>query len=249
MCYDFHRAAVRPRNKEENFMKKILSLVLALCLMLGCTSALAAGKLVVNQETYTPIELYNDSFYAYIFVEVTNSGDKNVEFGSGILEVLNADGDALESFELYSAYPEVLAPGEVGYISYYRGVDDAKSIEDMPDYLLTVSGKSSKDEAPQRLSATAVVEEVPYWSDTQYQVTITITNESDKTLYDAYVPFAVYDAAGKLLYADYTTLYNVGLPSGSTIEVRQTINDAFLTLWKTAGTIPTTVTAIPYAEK
>lgn len=229
-------------------MKKLLSLVLALCLMLGCTSALAAGKLVVNQETYTPIEMYTDSFYAYIFVEVTNAGDKNVEFGSGILEVLNADGDAVESFDLYTAYPEVLAPGEVGYISYYRGVDDAKSIEDIPDYLLTVSGKSSKDEAALRLPATGVIEEVPYWNDTQYQVTLTITNNTDKTIYDAYVPYAIYDAAGKLLYADYTTLWNVGLPAGSTIEMRQTISDSFLKLWKTNNTIPTTVTTFAYAE-
>ncbi|MBR4080440.1 MAG: FxLYD domain-containing protein [Clostridia bacterium] len=230
-------------------MKKLLSLVLALCLMLGCTSALAAGKLVVNQETYTPIELYSDSYYAYIFVEVTNAGDKNVEFGSGILEVLNADGDAVESFDLYTAYPEVLAPGDVGYISYYRGVDDAKSVEDIPDYLLTVSGKSSKDEAPLRLTATGVVEEVPYWNETQYQVTLTITNDTDKTIYDATVPYAIYDASGKLLYADYTTLWNIGLPAGSTIEMRQTINDAFLKLWKANNTIPTTVTTFAYVEK
>lgn len=229
-------------------MKKLLSLVLALCLMLGCTTALAAGKLVVNQETYTPLEPYKDSFYAYIFVEVTNAGDKNVEFGSGIMEVLNADGDALESFDLYTCHPEVLAPGEVGYIAYSRSVDDITSVEDIPDYMLTVSGKSSKDEAALRLPATAVVEEVPYWSDTQYRVTITITNNTDKTIYDAYVPYALYDAEGKLLYADYTTLYNVGLPAGATIEMRQTVSDSFLKLWKANGTIPTTVSTFAYVD-
>lgn len=229
-------------------MKKILALVMALCLLMGCSTAMAAGKLVVNQETYTPIEMYSDSFYAYIFAEVTNTGDKNVEFGSGIFEVLNADGDAIESFDLYSAYPEVLAPGEVGYVAYYRSVDDAKSLEDIPDYMLTISGKSSKDDAPVHMTATGVVEEVPYWSDTQYQVTVTITNNTDKTIYDAYVTYGIYDANGTLLYADYTTLYNMGVPAGSTVEVRQTIGEAFLKLWKANGTVPATVNAVVFED-
>ena len=91
-------------------MKKIVALLLAACLTLGCASALAAGKLTVNQETYTAVAGY--SFVGYVFAEVENTGDKNIEFGNGLLEILTADGDPMDSTDIYSMYPSILAPGE-----------------------------------------------------------------------------------------------------------------------------------------
>ena len=96
-------------------MKKIVALLLAACLTLGCASALAAGKLTVNQETYTAVAGY--SFVGYVFAEVENTGDKNIEFGNGLLEILTADGDPMDSTDIYNMYPSILAPGEKGYVS------------------------------------------------------------------------------------------------------------------------------------
>lgn len=230
-------------------MKKFTALILTLCLALACTTALAAGKLSVTQETYTPIEYYTNTYAGFIFAEVTNTGDKNVAFASGIFEILNEDGEALESADVWSCYPDVLAPGETGYIFRYDTVDDVKSVEDIPDYTLTVSGKSSTDEAPIRLTASAVVNEVEYWRSTIYQVTVTVTNDTDATVYEPTVVYALYDADGKLLYSDRTSLYNLGIPAGQTVEVVMNVTDSFMSVWADAGVAPTTTQAIAYVEK
>lgn len=229
-------------------MKKLVALVLALCLALTCATALAAGKLTVAQETYTPAELYTDAYAGFIFAEVTNSGDKNVSFAGGIFEILNADGEALESSDMYSCYPSVLAPGETGYVFRYDTVDAAKSVEDIPDYTLTVSGKSSTDEAPVRLTASATVEEVERWSSMVYQVKVTVTNETDATAYDTTVTYGLYDAEGKLLYCDSTDLYRLGIPAGQTVEVVLEVSDSLKAVWDKAGVKPATVQAIAFME-
>ena len=54
-------------------MKKWTALLLTLALALSATSAMAAGKLTVNQETYVAAEGY--SLKSYIFAEVENTGE------------------------------------------------------------------------------------------------------------------------------------------------------------------------------
>ena len=69
-------------------MKRIalFALTLVMVFAVACP-ALAAGKLVVNQEKFYSLEPYDDSFYTYIFAEVTKAGDKPVEFGKGLWEI------------------------------------------------------------------------------------------------------------------------------------------------------------------
>ena len=134
-------------------MKKWTALLLTLALALSATSAMAAGKLTVNQETYVAAEGY--SLKSYIFAEVENTGDKNIAFNDGLLEILNADGDPTNNETIYRMYPEILAPGEKGYITDYTYPSDASTLDDIADYSLVVTGKSTKDEAPVRLEAAA----------------------------------------------------------------------------------------------
>ena len=87
-------------------MKKWTALLLTLALALSATSAMAAGKLTVNQETYVAAEGY--SLKSYIFAEVENTGDKNIAFNDCLLEILNADGDPTDNETIYRMYPEIL---------------------------------------------------------------------------------------------------------------------------------------------
>lgn len=227
-------------------MKKLTSFLLILCLTLSCTAAFAAGKLTVQQETYVPMP-FLDSFAGYVFAEVENTGDKNIEFGSGIYEILNADGDPVESDDVYSCYPEILAPGEFGYVYLYETVDDAEKIEDVSDYTLTLSGKSTKEDVTPRLTAEATYGEVENgWGGTDYAVIITLKNDTDATLYDVAGSYGLYDADGKLLYASAITTYNVGLPAGQTMELKETISSDFVELWDKNGTAPATVKTIGF---
>ncbi len=228
-------------------MKKIVALLLAACLTLGCASALAAGKLTVNQETYTAVAGY--SFVGYVFAEVENTGDKNIEFGNGLLEILTADGDPMDSTDIYSMYPSILAPGEKGYVSTLQYVDTAESIEDISDYTLTITGKSTQEEAVARLDSTAAYGVgVNSWGDEEQMVVVTITNNTQETVYDCQVAFALYDAEGKLLLVDADNTYNVGIPAGQSVEVQFTVDEDLAAVWAEQGVTPATAESVAYQD-
>lgn len=231
--------------KGEKTMKKIAALMLTLCLLTTCSFALAAGKLEVTQETYVYTEPYEGSFQSYCFAELTNTGDKNVEFGSGVLEILNAEGDVTDTDDAYISYPNVIAPGEKAYVRLWSMVSDAEKLEDISDYTLTLTGKTSKENVPVHLTASAVVREGEQWGEKVYTMVATVTNETSETVYQPNVVLAAYDADGKLLYADVTTLYSVGIPAGQTVEVLITVDSSVSDQWTET---PATVEAIVYVE-
>ena len=49
----------------------------------NASPAFAAGKLVVDQEKFYSLEPYDGSFYVYIYAQVSNAGDKAVEYKLG----------------------------------------------------------------------------------------------------------------------------------------------------------------------
>lgn len=229
-------------------MKKGSALVLALVLLLGCNGALAAGKLTVNQETYVPVNQY--SYYGYVFAEVENTGDKPIEYGNGIFEILNADGDPMESDDVYNVYPAILAPGEVGYAFSYESVDAAESLEDISDYTLTLSGKSTKDEPTARLKTTAESGMVDNgWGGEEYQVALYLTNDGSKTLSNVGGAYGLYDANGTLLYAGEISAYRVAIPANQTLIFYDSISDAFIEKWQKEDTMPKTIKAIGFVER
>lgn len=227
-------------------MKKFVSLLLALCLTLCCTAALAAGKLEVTKETYVATESYGMCI-GYLYAEVTNTGDSNVEFSSGIVEILSESGDVTDTDTVYLTYPNILAPGEKGYIINSSYVDSDK-VSDIADHALTVVGKTSKEEPTTRYDATATVESYEQWGNTCYRMVVTVTNNTSETLYDADVVAAVYDADGNLLYAGDYTMYNIGVPAGSSMEVRIDVDSNISAQWLANSVEPASVECCCYEE-
>ena len=185
----------------------------------------------------------------YVFAEVENTGDKNIEFGNGLLEILTADGDPMDSTDIYSMYPSILAPGEKGYVSTLQYVDAAESIEDISDYTLTITGKSTQEEAVARLDSTAAYGVgVNSWGDEEQMVVVTITNNTQETVYDCQVAFALYDAEGKLLLVDADNTYNVGIPAGQSVEVQFTVDEDLAAVWAEQGVTPATAESVAYQD-
>ena len=54
--------------------------------------------------------------WVQIIVEITNDGTKDLYLGSGTCDLEDASGALVKSVSLVSEYPEVLAPGEKGYM-------------------------------------------------------------------------------------------------------------------------------------
>ena len=206
-------------------MKRIALFALTLVMILtAACPALAAGKLVVNQEKFYSIEPYDDSFYVYIYAEVTNSGDKAVEFNNGLWEIYDTNGDTLDSEDWMYCYPDVLEPGEIGYVSAYMSLDDVTSTEDAADYLLTVSGKSAKENPNVILPATVkYVYTKGDWRDT-HQLVATVTNDTNEVVYNFRVVYAVKNAAGELLFVESVQPSYVGILPGTSVEVTRDVS-------------------------
>ncbi len=228
-------------------MKRFVSLLMALCLTLCCSAALAAGKLEVTQETYVAVESYG-SCTGYLYAEITNTGNSNAEFDSGVLEVLSENGDVTDTSAIYSAYPNVLAPGEKAYLVERIYAEDGVQLSEIADHSLSVLGKTSKDEAAAHLDASAVVEAYEGWDGTDYRIILTVTNSTDKTVYDALLVVGVYDQDGTLLYADDDVIYRVGIPAGGTLEYRLDVNTDIVACWKANSIQPISAEVICYVE-
>lgn len=220
--------------------------VFALVLCLVCCTSLAAGKMTVQQENFHAVDIY--SIYGYAFAKVENTGDKPVEFSSGLLEMYDANGEPLKSTDFVMCYPKVLNPGETGFITVDDSVDSAASAADIADYALTVTGKSSSGDTVTRFPATAsYLKDVPVYKYASYDViTAEITNNTEETVYDVEVVLSLLDADGNVLYVQGNSFYSTGINPGSTITYRVTIDDCWKETWSREGFTPDHAEAIAY---
>lgn len=229
-------------------MKKFLSIALLAVLLITVmpVGAFAAGKLEVTQENFFVTEL--GSIYGYCFARIENTGDKRAEYSAGLFEIYDANGDTLTSESYMSVLGDYLEPGEYGYVSVYESIDNASTINDVDDYMLTVTGKSSSGTVTQRFACES--EWLPdyqvnnYW--TSDLMTATFTNTTDETIYDVDFALALLDDDGNILDIEYTTTYDIGVAPGSSITVREEVSSYMMEAIEREGFTPTHVDAFAY---
>ena len=230
--------------------KRIAWFLSVLMLVSVCAGAAqAAGKATVTQEAFY-VRPYIDYHAGEIYAEITNTGDKPVIFNGGLIELYNEDGDAIESDNLYRCYPEVLAPGEVGYLYNTTSVQEAVEPDYIDDYALTVTGKSENEKMTVRLVSEGSFGEYQrskYYS--EYAMFANVINDTDEILRGVRVVYALYDGEDKLLYADSTELYSLGIPPNQMVEVRMSVDSRMLEAWEKEDVKPERIVTIAYVEK
>jgi len=227
-------------------MKKLLTLTISL-LVVFSVPALAAGKITVTQESFY-VRPYWSNFASEIYAELTNTGDKPVKFNGGMIELFNEDGDSIESSNIYSCYPPILGPGEVGYIFDTTSVKEAEEKSYIDDYVLTVTSKGENKETIKYLPSDGTYLEEDRNFFKELRISATIQNDTDSTLEKVTVAIALYDADDKLIYADYVSPYSIGVPSGQSIVFYTRVDNRIYELWETEGISPARVVTIAYSE-
>ena len=228
-------------------MKKILILMLVLSIILCSVPAFAAGKLSVEQENFYVIQSY--SVYGYAYAKLVNVGDKPIKVNTGLLEIFNADGDALTSTDYYSDYAEYLQPGEYTYICLYDEIEDVEP-SSVDDYMLTVTGKANSDYVTYRFPCTTSYEpDVQKGYSTYNYMYATFTNDTDEPVYGIEIVLALLDAEGNILYMDDAGMYNdKAVMPGSSITVRADVSSSFIEYFEKNGLTPASVDAIAYVD-
>lgn len=152
-------------------MKKIIAIILlAVALLTACGRA---SNVYVNQKTYntpkpstntsstisTPkietekceyeIEHYivKQTSYKSLFVifGIRNTGNTNIDIGGGQVDIVSKDGNLIDSLGYPHEFPEIVPPGERGWLVFYNpyGADyDVNEMDVEPHLRITKASKS-----------------------------------------------------------------------------------------------------------
>lgn len=231
-------------------MKKMLTIITTFLLAISFVmTASAAGKVSVTQENYATVDNWGTT--SYVFARIENIGDKPVEYSAGLFEIFDKNGDTLASSSYLNVYGEVLQPGEYAYVKAGESIDDSHSSGDVDDYMLTVTAKNGSDRKMERYTCqTQWLPDFPvnkYWTENYMEATF--TNTTGKTLFGVSIALALLDEAGNILYvADKDFYSGVGIPSGSSVIVREEVSRVLLDYYETKGIFPASVDAYAYVE-
>lgn len=230
-------------------MKKVLAVILSLVLLLTVSTSLAAGKINVEKENFFALNAYSD--YAYVFAKIKNVGNKPIKVNAGILEVFDAEGENITSSDSLRSYAENLEPDEYTYVYMSAKLEDGQ-LEKVDDYLLTVTGKSDSDKTTKRLT----VQDLDFkrnvsvnkYSTNDYAY-FTVVNDTDETIWDIYVVYALLDEDDNILFVESDNLgSSKGLAAGSSIQFREDINSKFMEYYDAHGLVPSKIDVIAYVD-
>lgn len=218
-------------------------LVLALALALPAS---AAGRLQIVREDLHQLPYYDKTVTCHYFAELTNSGDKPVEFTRGLLELYDADGNSIDSSEITSCYPKVLQPGENAFIGLYRNIDTSQYT--VADKMLSMMQQGKLTQNVVRLESKAREEKVDDGYSVRDYLVSEIKNSTEKPVGNFEAAFIVRGAENSILYIAYYSWrsYDMGIMPGSSVEVRIQVDGNFVNFWTANGLAPSSVETLVY---
>lgn len=228
--------------------KKMLALTAALILLAGLTGAAAAqGDLTVVQEKFLVLP-YETYYEGSVYAEVKNTGDMPVQFSGGLFELFDAAGNSIGSQELlyYDCNPEVLQPGETGYVYATIAVEEAREESDIADYSLTLLDTGNITTSVVRYPATAHFQDGTTEFPSRRYAAAIVENQTDEILRDFYAGFALKDAQGKLLYVTSGTWASSGILGQSAMEIRLRLDENIVDYWNSEGIVPVSAETIVF---
>lgn len=228
-------------------MKKIICFFLSFILMFLSISAFAAGKLSTTKENFWVINGWTT--YAYAYARIENIGNKPINVNAGVLEVYDADGNVITSTDYMSTYAKTLQPNEYTYIKLSKDINIAEDVGKPDDYMLTITGKTDDSSWTKRLPVETKLSlnETNGWWTYDYMY-VTITNNTDETIYNISTVVVLLDDNNNILYLDDDTMYSYGLLPGNSVVLKKQISSTFMDYFKAHNITPTKVDAIAYID-
>lgn len=181
-----------------------------------------------------------DYYLAYCFAQVHNNASTVICLDQGTFDLQSGE-TLLSTSEVSQIWPYFLSPGEDGYlfdiVSFEPDengnpvIPSITGISYNVTYLPVDNAYASYD-----LSA---VSEIAQDVSGDVSVVCRLTNSTDMDAYNPTVALGLYTDDGTMVYADGTTLQDVGIPAGGTVLVRFDVDDVFVKQWQSYGAMPT----------
>ena len=225
-------------------MKRFIGLLVALVLLCGVLPAYAAGGISTTEETWY-VTSHSDDWRVYFYATVKNDSDRAETVNDLLFQIQDQAGATIESTTKYKLYPEVLQPGESGWLVVSQDVKDIADKAEIDHYTLTLTSKGEDDEAADMLDASAEYLKKDE-DDNENMLRAAVTNTGDKDAFEITVAMAARDAEGKLLYVARTATKDIGLAAGNALLVRAEMDSDIVDALKDAGTEVASVDAVAY---
>lgn len=160
---------------------------------------------VAYEVTYSNARTWTDSIgstWVQTIVEIENTGTENLYLGSGAYDLEDAEGTLIAAQTSVSAFPDVIAPGEKGYLYEETTLDNYDQ-----EGTLTVKPRPDVKEATVDLIRYDVTD-VSVSDDTYLGVNVLgrVENNTDETGSLVYVTAFFYDANNTMIGSAFTIL-------------------------------------------
>lgn len=227
-------------------MKRIIALIVTVILSCSAVPALAAGNIQATEDTASYVLSHSDGYRVYYYAVVTNNGDKRASINDLLFEIRDRDDVTFESTSKYSLYPEILEPGQSGWLAVTKDVKDVDDKGSIDHFNLTITSKAADDDEEVR-TLTASAEYVEKDEDDNEDVLrATVTNSDDENAFKVTVAMAARDAEGKLLYVVGDGTRDIGLAAGNTLLMRSIMRSDIMDAIEDAGAEVAAVEAMAY---
>lgn len=204
-------------------MKRIIALIITLILSCSAVSALAAGNIQPTDDVASYVLSHSDGYRVYYYAVVTNNGDARASINDLLFEIRDRSDATFESTSKYTLYPEILEPGQSGWLVITRDVKDIDEKGMIDHFNLTITTKAADDDEEVR-PLTATAEYVAKDEDDNEDVLrATVTNDGDENAFRITVAMAARDGEGKLLYITGDGTKDIGLAAGNALLTRSLI--------------------------
>ena len=220
-------------------MKKMLA-ALALALV-APACALGDSEGVIVQSSCNIVQS-GDYYLAYCFAQVHNNASTVICLDQGTFDLQSGE-TLLSTSEVSQLWPYFLSPGEDGYLFDIVSFEPDESGAPVIPSITGISYNLTYlpiDSAYANFDLEAVSEIVQDASG-DVSVICRLTNSTDMEAYSPTVAIGLYTESGSMIYADGTTLQDVGIPAGGTVLVRFDVDSAFIKQWQSYGAAPAQV--------
>ncbi len=229
-------------------LKRFLTLLAAL--MLLATVALAEGPAItLEEEKLLVVPSYGDQWVAYYVARIKNTGTVAIQLKDGVFQLKDKEGNELISKDWVNVFPAALKPGEEAFVCQQEYLDSGISNETVASHVFDIKASTDVYKTVTLLPATAEIvlpKNPDYESRTVYA---TITNNTDRDLYDVTLVFVIKDTEGKLLYVDEVTAYSAGVVAGGELKIRTDLSSSLDTWLNTEEASIGSIEAFAYIEK
>lgn len=208
-------------------MKRI-AVIVALILALAVVPAFAAGSIQQTDETASYVVNHSDGYRVYYYTVVKNEGDERASINDLLFEVRDLGDVAIESTSKYSLYPEILEPGESGWLVITKDVKDIDDKAYIDHFVLTITTKAADDDKAIRTLAASAEYLAKDEDDNEDVLRATVSNDGTENAFRINVAMAAQDGEGKLLYVVGDGTKDIGLAPGSALLMRSNIRSEIM---------------------